>query len=54
MLATGPSQDRHTTDNEAAPEAVGMRPLDGVRVEGDEVSVTLPPLSWAVAPLHVI
>ncbi|BBF99022.1 MULTISPECIES: arabinosylfuranosidase ArfA [Pseudonocardia] len=54
VLTAGPGQDRHTGNNETAPEAVGMRPLDGVRIEGGEVSVTLPPLSWAAVPLDVI
>ncbi|GAA4666335.1 arabinosylfuranosidase ArfA [Frondihabitans cladoniiphilus] len=39
--------DRHTSNTEAAPDAVGMVPL-AARVDGGVVLVTLPPLSWSI------
>jgi alpha-N-arabinofuranosidase len=55
VLAAAQGQDRHTTNSAEAPDAVALRPLEGVRVEGGSgratAHVTLPPLSWGVVQL---
>ncbi len=51
VLAAGPGQDRYTTNTAEAPDAVGMRPLEGVEVADGTARLTLPPLSWAVVQL---
>ncbi|MEU4453184.1 alpha-N-arabinofuranosidase [Nocardioides sp. NPDC023903] len=45
--------DRHTSNVESAPDAVGLTPLGGVGVEDGSVRMTLPPLSWAVIEFEV-
>jgi alpha-N-arabinofuranosidase len=51
VLAAAEGQDRHTTNDEQHPDRVGLRPLDGVQVEDETATLTLPPLSWAVVQL---
>ncbi|SDQ36786.1 alpha-N-arabinofuranosidase [Quadrisphaera sp. DSM 44207] len=51
VLAAGPGQDRHTANTEADPDAVRLRPLEGVAVDGRTARLSLPPLSWAVVQL---
>jgi alpha-N-arabinofuranosidase len=51
VLAAAEGQDRHTTNDEHHPDRVSLRPLDGVQVEDGLVTLTLPPLSWAVVQL---
>ncbi|MEI7055623.1 alpha-N-arabinofuranosidase [Nocardioides sp. CCNWLW239] len=45
--------DRHTSNVESAPDAVGLVPLRDVGVEDGSVRLKLPPLSWAVVELEV-
>lgn len=45
--------DRHTSNVESAPDAVGLVPLRDVGVEDGAVRLSLPPLSWAVLELEV-
>jgi alpha-N-arabinofuranosidase len=45
--------DRHTSNIESAPDAVGLVPLTGVGVQDGTVHLTLPPLSWSVVELEV-
>ncbi|SDL09457.1 alpha-N-arabinofuranosidase [Nocardioides sp. YR527] len=45
--------DRHTSNVESAPDAVGLTPFAGVGVQDGSVRLNLPPLSWAVVELEV-
>jgi alpha-N-arabinofuranosidase len=45
--------NRHTSNVESAPDAVGLVPLRDVGVQDGDVRMTLPPLSWAVVELDV-
>ncbi|QCB92605.1 alpha-N-arabinofuranosidase [Cellulomonas shaoxiangyii] len=44
--------DRWTANTQDRPDAVGLRGLDDVRVDGAGVALRLPPLSWAVVELE--
>ncbi|MFC8192642.1 alpha-N-arabinofuranosidase [Cellulomonas sp. NPDC057328] len=44
--------DRWTANTQDRPDAVGLRGLDDVTVDGDGVALRLPPLSWAVVQLE--
>ncbi|MFJ9392887.1 alpha-N-arabinofuranosidase [Nocardioides sp. NPDC101246] len=46
--------DRHTSNVESAPDAVGLVPLEGIGVQDGSVRLNLPPLSWAVVELDVV
>lgn len=45
--------DRFAKNTLELPRQVGMRPLDGVAAAGDQLTLTLPALSWAVVELSV-
>ena len=45
--------DRFAKNTLELPGQVGMRPLDGVTAAGDQLTLTLPALSWAVVELFV-
>ncbi|WP_136518090.1 MULTISPECIES: arabinosylfuranosidase ArfA [Cellulomonas] len=44
--------DRYTANTQENPDAVGLRPLGDVTVDGEQVALRLPPLSWAVVQLE--
>ncbi len=51
VLAAPDGGDRHSRNSVEQPDLVGLRPLQGVRVDGTTVQVKLPPLSWSVVRL---
>lgn len=51
VLTIPEGADRFANNDPANPDRVGLRPLEGVGVDGDVVSLALPPLSWAVVQI---
>ena len=44
-------EDVYATNTLAEPERVAPRPNDTVRIDGGELAVTLPPVSWTAISL---
>lgn len=53
VLTVPDGGDRHTANTPARQDAVGLRPLHGVAVDGAALTLRLPALSWAVVELDI-
>lgn len=53
VLSVPEGGDRHTANVLDAPDAVGLRPLEGVALDDGAVRLTLPALSWSAVELDV-
>ncbi|GIG21508.1 alpha-N-arabinofuranosidase [Cellulomonas chitinilytica] len=53
VLDTPAGGDRFSSNTQDRQDAVGLRALDGVAVDGSTLTVRLPALSWAVVELEV-
>lgn len=53
VLTVPQGGDRFTANLEETPDAVGLRPLDGVAIDDGAVRLTLPALSWSAVEFDV-
>jgi alpha-N-arabinofuranosidase len=53
VLVAPDGTDRFATNNLDTGEQVGLKPLENVQIDGGRMTLTLPPLSWAVVEVAV-